>query len=175
MNVTRFSRALKHGRANSRFTFFYFVYFFFCRNCIPIVTKPRRKSPLGVVAVGKCVSKSRRRAFFDAFLHNSSSPRSFLFYSSLDFCVYLRSMPIHSNSRRFLAESRDATQHRTLSRARAVYLTCTPISNLDAYPRCVLHVRTHVFAHIYAYRTHRPVGEIRTWAWHYRECNIKLK
>lgn len=126
---------------------------------MPIVTEPRRKSPLPTVAVGKCVSKSRRGAFFAAFLHNSSSPFAayvFLLYSSLDFCAHSRSVLIHSNSRRLFARD-PKTRHRTPFRARARYIrdsTCTPISNLNAYPRvlrtCVRRTRIRAYVHRYA-------------------------
>lgn len=110
-----------------------------------------------------------------SIIHLRPSPLvRFLFYSSLDFCVHSRSVSIHSNSRRLLAGSGDAAQNAASSCAHQVYSTCTPISNLDAYPHTrVLHVGMYVFARTYA--PYRPVGEHLTWAWHYRECNIKLK
>lgn len=131
---------------------------------MPIVTEPRRKSPLPTVAVGKCVSKSRRGAFFAAFLHNSSSPFAayvFLLYSSLDFCAHSRSVLIHSNSRRLFARD-PKTRHRTPSfRARAVYSRFDMYSHIESkrvsartpyvcaphtYPRVCAPVRTDQLA-----------------------------
>lgn len=146
---------------------------------MPIVTEPRRKSPLPTVAVGKCVSKSRRGAHFSphsSIIHLRPSPRTFsssippsTFAPTRDPCSFIRIPGVSSRGIR----RRDTG----LRSVRARYIrdsTCTPISNLNAYPRtpyvCVAHVSARMCT-----GTHRPVGERRTWAWHYRECNIKLK
>lgn len=63
-------------------------------------------SRLPTVAVGKCVSKSRRGAFFAAFLHNSSSPFAARSFPLLFLPRLLRPLAIRVHSFEFQASPR---------------------------------------------------------------------
>lgn len=130
--------------------------------------KPRRKC---VGRTGSSRGKTReqieaRRTLFAAFFHNSSSllaAGSSFFYSTLD----LRSMLIHSNSKRLLARTGDAPRRGAArlgsASCRAPRLACArytfeiryrypPVSNPDAYIRtCVYAYRAHMCIHTYVY------------------------
>lgn len=162
MNVTRFSRALKHGRANARLTIFLLLFLSFFFLVLSKLHADRYGATTEVASPDSGRGKVReqieaRSAFFAAFLHNSSSPFAayvFLFYSSLDFCAHSRSVLIHSNSRRLFARD-PKTRHRTPFRARAVYSRFDMYSHIEskrvsAYSVRVRRTRIRAYVHRYA-------------------------
>jgi len=155
----------------------FFPSFFLFRNCMPIVTEPRRKSHRTDDGRGKASRGAEHFSPHSSIIHLRSSLGSSFFYSTLD----LRTMLIHSNSKRLLARSEDAARRarfvRSSSRMRALrsrFDMYSRISDPNAYVSSAC-VRAHTHKRERkrererergGYRAHPTVSEWRTWAWH---------
>lgn len=147
MNVTRFSCVLKHGRTNARLIFLLFFFFLSKLHAdryeATTEISSRQQWPWESAWTNRGAEHFSPHS---SIIHLRPSPlvRS----SSIPPSAFAPPLAIRAHSFEFQASPRGIreTRHRTSSRARAVYSidsTCTPISNLDAYPRPrVLHVRT---------------------------------
>lgn len=165
MNVTRFSCVLKHGRANARLTFL--LIFFLSK-----LHADRYEATTEVASrqwPWESAWANRGAEHFSphsSIIHlhpppsvrSSSIPPS-TFASTCHPCSFIRIPGVSARD--------PETRRRTLSRVQDIfdfYIKSRRVSAFVCY--------TYVFVRLC---THRPVGEHRTWAWHYRECNIKLK
>lgn len=170
MNVTRFNCVLKHGRANALtfLLFFFFLSKLHADRYEATTEVASRQWPWESAWANRDAQHFSPHSSIihlhpsPSVLSSSISPSTFV--STCDPCSFIR---IPSGSPR--------TIRRLLRLARYIRdSTCTLISNRDAYPHsCV--TRRHIRIRASVHCTHRPVGEHRTWARHYRECNIKLK